>query len=115
MAGNSEARAVVCENAEQVAKVVAVRERLPNMETIIVVDPAGDVADAISLDEVRERGRGVEPAVLEQRTAAVTPADPFTFIYTSGTTGPAQGLRALPRQLPRRHGHVPLDQCRPRR
>ena len=83
------------------AKIVAVRERLPALRTIVVIDPAGETADAISLDEVRERGRGRDAAELEARTAAVTPDDPFTFIYTSGTTGPAQGLRAHPRQLPR--------------
>src|SRR4051794_32938219 len=91
VAGNSEARAVVCEDASQVAKIVAVRERLPNLHTIIVIDPSGDVADAVPLDEVRERGRGVEESALEERTAAVTPEDAFTFIYTSGTTGPPKG------------------------
>jgi long-chain acyl-CoA synthetase len=91
VAGNSESVAVVCEDATQVAKIVAVRERLPALRTIVVVDPAGDTADAIALDEVRERGRSRDAAELEARTAAVTPEDPFTFIYTSGTTGPPKG------------------------
>jgi long-chain acyl-CoA synthetase len=89
--GNSEARAVVCEDASQVAKIVAVRDSLPNLETVIVIDPSGDVADAIALDDIRERGRGVEPARLEERTASVGRDDAFTFIYTSGTTGPPKG------------------------
>jgi long-chain acyl-CoA synthetase len=89
--GNSEARAIVCEDASQVAKIVAVRDNLPKLETIIVIDPAGDVADAISLDDIRERGRGVDSARLEERTASVGPDDAFTFIYTSGTTGPPKG------------------------
>ena len=91
VAGNSEARAIVCEDASQVAKIVAVRERLPNLHTIVVIDPAGDVADAVPLDDVRERGRGVEESELEERSAAVRPEDAFTFIYTSGTTGPPKG------------------------
>jgi long-chain acyl-CoA synthetase len=91
VAGNSEAVAVVCEDASQVAKIVAVRERLPNLRTLIVIDPAGDTADAIALDDVRERGRRHDPAELEARAAAVSPEDPFTFIYTSGTTGPPKG------------------------
>jgi len=91
VAGNSESVAVICEDATQVAKVVAVRERLPALRTLVVIDPAGDTADAIALDEVRERGRGRDAAELEARTAAVTPEDPFTFIYTSGTTGPPKG------------------------
>jgi long-chain acyl-CoA synthetase len=91
VAGNSEARAVICEDASQVAKITAVRERLPNLQTIIVIDPSGDVADAMALDEVRERGRGVDEPALEERANAVTPEDAFTFIYTSGTTGPPKG------------------------
>jgi long-chain acyl-CoA synthetase len=91
VAGNSEARAIVCEDASQVAKIAAVRDSLPNLETVIVIDPAGDVGDAIALDDLRERGRGVDAAKLQERTASVTPDDAFTFIYTSGTTGPPKG------------------------
>ena len=91
VAGNSESVGVVCEDAEQVAKIVAVRERLPQLRFIIAVDASGDVADAVSLDDVRARGRGRDAAELEERSAAVTSEDPFTFIYTSGTTGPPKG------------------------
>jgi long-chain acyl-CoA synthetase len=91
VAGNSEAVAIVCEDASQVAKIAAVRERLPALRTAVVIDPTGDVGDAITLDALRERGRGRDAAELEARAAAVTPEDPFTFIYTSGTTGPPKG------------------------
>jgi len=91
VAGNSEAAAIICEDAEQVAKIAAVRGRLPVLRTVMVIDPAGDAGDAIALDTVRERGRTRDPAELEARAAAVTPEDPFTFIYTSGTTGPPKG------------------------
>src|SRR3954453_17528971 len=91
VAGNSGSVAVICEDATQVAKIVAVREGLPNLRTLIVVDPGGDTADAISLDDIRERGRGRDGGELEARSAAVSPEDPFTFIYTSGTTGPPKG------------------------
>ncbi|MFL5875094.1 MAG: AMP-dependent synthetase/ligase [Solirubrobacteraceae bacterium] len=91
VAGNSEAVAVICEDAGQGAKIAAVRDRLPSLRHLIVVDPSGDVGDAISLDALRERGRGGDEAVLEQRMNGVRPDDPFTFIYTSGTTGPPKG------------------------
>src|SRR4051794_31651796 len=91
VAGNSEARFVVCEDAEQVAKIVAVRDQLPALEGILVVDPSGDVGDAISFDALRERGRGRDAGEVTARAKAVTPADPYTFIYTSGTTGPPKG------------------------
>jgi long-chain acyl-CoA synthetase len=91
VAGNSDAVAIVCEDASQVAKIAAVRDRLPALRAIVAIDAAGDVGDAIALDALRERGRTRDAAELEARAAAVTPDDPFTFIYTSGTTGPPKG------------------------
>jgi long-chain acyl-CoA synthetase len=91
VAGNSESVAIVAEDAEQVAKIAAVRDRLPRLRHIVVMDPAGVAGDAIPLATIRERGRGHDPAELEERTASVGPDDPFTFIYTSGTTGPPKG------------------------
>jgi long-chain acyl-CoA synthetase len=91
VAGNSEAVAVVCEDAVQLAKIVEVRDQLPNLRTLIVMDPAGETSEAISLDDMRERGRGIDQAQLDERAAGVSLDDPFTFIYTSGTTGPPKG------------------------
>ena len=91
VAGNSESRFIVCEDASQVAKIAAVRERLPQLEAVIVIDPSGDVGDAIPIDDLRERGRGRDAGEVAERAAAVSPDDPYTFIYTSGTTGPPKG------------------------
>jgi long-chain acyl-CoA synthetase len=100
---DSDASAVVCENEEQLDKIAAIRDRLPNLRTVIVIDPpAGDTSGngssasghpvhATTLDELRERARRRSPEELEARRAAVRPEDPFTFIYTSGTTGPPKG------------------------
>ena len=92
VAGNSGARAIVCEDATQVAKIDRVRANLPALETVIVIDPAGvDDARVLTLDAVRERGRARDAAELDERTRAVTREQPFTIIYTSGTTGPPKG------------------------
>src|SRR5215207_9902500 len=91
VAGNSESRAIVCENAEQVAKIRAVQADLPALETVIVIDSSGDFGDALTLDGLRERGRGRDPEELSDRTRAVTRDQPYTIIYTSGTTGPPKG------------------------
>jgi long-chain acyl-CoA synthetase len=99
---DSGACAIVCENEEQLAKVAAIREQLPSLRTIIVIDPpAGGSAgagardmealQAITLEEVRERAGGHAPQELDARRAGVGPDDAFTFIYTSGTTGPPKG------------------------
>lgn len=88
---NSGARAIVCEDSEQAAKIAQVRERLPELRHVIVIESAQADQDAIGLDALRERGRQADAAELQTRTAAVGPDDPFTFIYTSGTTGPPKG------------------------
>ncbi|HEV2997589.1 MAG TPA: long-chain fatty acid--CoA ligase [Solirubrobacteraceae bacterium] len=97
---DSGAQTIICEDAPQLAKIAAVRERLPELRTIVVIDPPGESEaplSAITLDEIRARGRqraqagagGAEE--LEARRAAIRPEDPYTFIYTSGTTGPPKG------------------------
>ncbi|HEX4186294.1 MAG TPA: AMP-dependent synthetase/ligase [Solirubrobacteraceae bacterium] len=98
---DSDACAIVCEDEQQLAKIAEIRDRLPNLRTIIVIDPPSGQSNgsasavqglgAITLDEVRERGRKRPAEELEARRAAIRPEDPFTFIYTSGTTGPPKG------------------------
>jgi long-chain acyl-CoA synthetase len=90
---HSESRAVFAEDGEQLAKIRAIEADLPALEFVIVMAPDGpDLGDAISLDELRERGRGHDQAELDERTAAVSPDDACVFIYTSGTTGPPKGV-----------------------
>ncbi len=87
VAGNSGAVAVFCEDEAQLEKIRAVRERLPELEHVILID--GEAEGALSLEDLR--GRGADAAELERRVAGVKPADPMLFIYTSGTTGPPKG------------------------
>ena len=91
VAGNSGARVVICENAAQVAKIGEVRDKLPELEHVVVMDADGDVGDAMSLPDLRKRGQGGDAGALAERTAAVRPEDAYTFVYTSGTTGPPKG------------------------
>lgn len=91
VAGNSESVAIVCENASQVTKVQAVRDELPNLRHVMVIDGARAGDGTIGLDELRARGRARNPRELEARAQAVAPVDTYTFIYTSGTTGPPKG------------------------
>jgi long-chain acyl-CoA synthetase len=85
---HSESKAVFLEDAEQLEKIRAVRDRLPTLEHVILLEPVEGADDAITLDELRERGRSRGAAELERRTAAVTKDDVCIYIYTSGTTGP---------------------------
>ena len=88
--GNSGARFVVCEDAAQVAKIDKVRERLPELEAVLVIDPTGTTALS-SLEDLRVSGRSAGGEELARRTAAVGPDDTWSVVYTSGTTGPAKG------------------------
>jgi long-chain acyl-CoA synthetase len=87
--GDSGARAVVCEDADQAAKVAAVREELPDLAHVITIE--GD-APGPTLADLRERGREITEEALEARRAAVGAEDIYTIIYTSGTTGPPKGV-----------------------
>ncbi len=91
VAGNSESVAIFCEDASQVAKIETVREQLPSLRQIVVIDGEASGDDAITLEQLRERGRQIDQGVLDERVASVGKADPYTFIYTSGTTGPPKG------------------------
>jgi long-chain acyl-CoA synthetase len=85
---DSDAVAVVCEDALQAAKVRAVQERLPRLKVIVTIEPD---AGTLGLDELIERGRELDVAELELRAGTVSSTDAYTFIYTSGTTGPPKG------------------------
>jgi long-chain acyl-CoA synthetase len=89
---HSDSRAVFVEDGEQLAKVRAVEDDCPELKHVIVMEPGeADLGDALTLDQLRERGRGRDAAEWKARYEAVTPDDMCLYIYTSGTTGPPKG------------------------
>jgi long-chain acyl-CoA synthetase len=86
---NSDSKVVVVEDAEQLEKVRAVRDQLPQLEQIVLM--TGEAEDAISMEDLAAKGAGGDAATWEALYSAVTPEDICTFIYTSGTTGPPKG------------------------
>ncbi len=86
---NSDAKVVIVEDSEQLAKIREIRDACPMLEHVIVI--TGSSEDTISTDELIERGAGLDSSDWEARWSAVTPDDICTFIYTSGTTGPPKG------------------------
>jgi long-chain acyl-CoA synthetase len=87
---HSESRGVIVEDAGQLAKIREIRDQLPRLEHVISIEPV-DADDVISLDELRERGRGGSQEDFEQNVAAVERSTVASYIYTSGTTGPPKG------------------------
>jgi len=86
---NSDAKAVIVEDSEQLEKILQIRDACPKLEHVISM--TGSSEEAISTDELIERGSGIDSAEWEARWRSVTPDDICTFIYTSGTTGPPKG------------------------
>jgi long-chain acyl-CoA synthetase len=86
---NSDAKAVIVEDAEQLSKIRQIRDRCPKLEHVILMTGSGE--DAISTEELIERGANRDSSEWEERWRSVTPDDVCTFIYTSGTTGPPKG------------------------
>ncbi len=85
------------EDAQQLAKVESVRDRLPKLTTVIILDEqfTADRKGVILFDELVRRGaalRAKGKSKVEERVAAVTGDSLATLIYTSGTTGEPKGV-----------------------
>jgi long-chain acyl-CoA synthetase len=86
---NSDAKVVVVEDEEQLAKVREVRDRLPQLGNVVLM--VGEADGALSMADLSARGEAADQSLWDSLYAAVTPEDICTFIYTSGTTGPPKG------------------------
>jgi long-chain acyl-CoA synthetase len=91
---DSGAKIVVCSDLEMWRKVETVRDALPALERVILIEndpPAGTHA----FSDVIEMGRRLEdeqPGRFEATADAVRPGDLASIIYTSGTTGVPKGV-----------------------
>ena len=92
---DSGAVAIVCEDEEQLDKTLAVRERLPELRVIVIVDTRGvrvlDDPMIVTLADLERRGALLDAAEFERTVAQVQPAATAMIVYTSGTTGPPKG------------------------
>jgi long-subunit acyl-CoA synthetase (AMP-forming) len=89
---DAESRVAIVESAF-LERFEAIRENLPNLEHVIVVD--GEGGDH-TLDELMEMDPGFDPAEIVE---SIEPDDLLTLIYTSGTTGPPKGVQLTHRNL----------------
>ncbi|MGH7762817.1 MAG: AMP-dependent synthetase/ligase [Candidatus Dormibacteraceae bacterium] len=96
IAAHCDAAVAIVENASFVAKFEAVRDQLPKLRLVVVMDPEGVSVGGrtISWKELITRGAEMDhrdPDDFEQ-WRKVTPDDLATLVYTSGTTGPPKGV-----------------------
>jgi long-chain acyl-CoA synthetase len=89
VAGNSGAKAIICEDQDQRSKIDEVRGGLPDLAHVIGIESGGG---ELTLDDLRERGRQRDADELGRRQSHVERDDAYTIVYTSGTTGPPKGV-----------------------
>jgi long-chain acyl-CoA synthetase len=94
-------RFAIAENEAQLAKLHAVRDKLPGLDAVITIDggAGGTAGDwVLSWDELASRGRehlAANPGAVTDAVTATEPGSLATLIYTSGTTGRPKGVRLV--------------------
>jgi long-chain acyl-CoA synthetase len=95
---HSRARFVVCEDQEQVDKILEVSAELPGLERIIVIDVRGlrryqdpRILSFEALERLGAERDAAEPGLFDALVAGTDPASVAFLIYTSGTTGFPKG------------------------
>jgi len=102
---HSESAVAICEDEEQLDKVLAVRDRLPDLRRIVLIEPRGarrllDDPMLLTFEALLELGRRGNPvAEFEAGLATVAETDVAVLVYTSGTTGPPKGAMLTHRNM----------------
>ncbi|MGG7564715.1 AMP-binding protein [Rhodovulum sp. DZ06] len=90
---------VICEDQEQVDKVLSIKDRLPELRHVVYDDRRGlrkyDHTTLHWLDDVEKAGEaraGELGPKIDALIATQTPDDTCVMLYTSGTTGKSKGV-----------------------
>ncbi len=87
---HSETSVLIAEDEEQLDKALEVRDRLPLLRHVVVMDPRGVSAEVLTFADI-EKDEPDSVAAYEDSVAALDPAATAVLVYTSGTTGPPKG------------------------
>jgi long-chain acyl-CoA synthetase len=87
---HSESVLAIVHDAKQLAKLDAMRARLPRLRARVVME--GSAPGALSWNEFVERSSEVPDSAVDERLQGLGSGALATLIYTSGTTGPPKAV-----------------------
>ena len=92
---DSGSRIVIAEDEKQLSKLLEVRDQIPAVEKVVMIDGVSEGDWVMDLDELARLGDAYladHPTAVDDAVSAVIPEHLATLIYTSGTTGRPKGV-----------------------
>lgn len=89
---NCKANIVLVEDEKQLAKILQVKDSLPELKQIVQYTGKPSAPGVLSWEELLDIGDGESDRLLEERISQLAPNLCCHLVYTSGTTGPPKGV-----------------------
>jgi long-subunit acyl-CoA synthetase (AMP-forming) len=99
IADHAEAAVAIVENQEYLNRFLAVRDRLPLLRALVLMEGEASGEGVLSWSQLLERGSSVAEEEIDRRIAAGGAGDVCTLIYTSGTTGAPKAVMLTHRNI----------------